>query len=108
MIKTKNINDLATVIRSKNAGAFHITFDILFKNKDVYSKVIESGVINSSLIAKLYNLKENSKIDVFNYDPGNAIKISMRRPLPCGAFGDTDVFGAQQHAPLYKIQIPWD
>jgi len=108
MVKTINIRDLALVIRSKNAGAFHITFDIIFKNKEIYDKVKKTEVINEDLIAKLYKVSANKKIDIFCYDPGNAIKISMRRRLTCGAFGDTDVYGAQQHAPLYKIQIPWN
>ncbi len=36
------LSDLATVIRSKNAGPFELTFDVLFANQDDYQQVVAS------------------------------------------------------------------
>ena len=40
---THTILQLATVIRSKNAGPFELTFDILFDDPEKYALVKRSG-----------------------------------------------------------------
>jgi len=56
MTKEVSIIDLASVIRSKNAGPFELTFDIIFKDKETYEKVKKTKVITKELIAKLYHV----------------------------------------------------
>jgi hypothetical protein len=106
MPETKNIRELVDVIRSKNAGPYELTFDFIFKDFDIYEKVKASGVINEELIAKLYDISIDDVISVINYDPAKAIKATIVRPRSSGAIGETDVYGAQQHAPLLSIEIP--
>ena len=53
MTKEVSIINLASVIRSKNAGPFEVTFDIIFKDKETYEKVKKTKVITKELIAKL-------------------------------------------------------
>jgi hypothetical protein len=48
--------DLARVIRSKNAGPYEITFDIMFDDPDLYEKVKHTGVINRELFTRLYHV----------------------------------------------------
>ena len=43
---------------------------------------------------------------IIPYDVAYAIKITIPRLVPSGDPGDTDVYGAQQHAPLLDIEIP--
>ncbi|MBM7624686.1 DUF4387 domain-containing protein [Sporohalobacter salinus] len=106
MSETKNIRELIDVIRSKNAGPYELTFDFIFKSFEIYDKVKESGVINKELIAELYDIPVDDVISVINYDPAKAIKATIVRPCSSGAVGETDVYGAQQHAPLLSIEIP--
>ena len=40
------------------------------------------------------------------YPAGNAFKATIPRLVPSGDVGDTDVYGAQQHAPLLDVEIP--
>ncbi len=40
------------------------------------------------------------------YDAGYAFKATLPRRIPSGDLGDTDVYGAQQHAPLIDVMIP--
>jgi hypothetical protein len=42
------------------------------------------------------------------FDAARAIKITIRRPVDSGGIGDSDVYGAQQHAPLIDVLIPVD
>ena len=98
--------DLAKTIRSKNAGPDLITFDIIFDDDSAYERVKKSGVLTKELVAKLYGLKKSEITDFVIYDPGRAIKFTIRRKSPSGGVGETDVFGCQQYPPLFEIEIP--
>lgn len=98
--------NLAQVIRSKNAGPFELTFDVMFEDKATYEKVRDSGAINRAEVARLYGISDNAVLVCTPYDPARAIKITIRRPVGSGDFGDTDVYGCQQHVPLTRIEIP--
>jgi hypothetical protein len=42
----------------------------------------------------------------WRHPPALAWTASIPRRMPSGAAGDTDTFGAQQHAPLLDIEVP--
>ncbi len=102
----RRILDLAQVIRSKNAGPFEVTFDIMFDSAKNYRMVRDSGVITRKLIARLYGISDNAVLVCRPYDPAQAIKITIRRPVSSGDIGDSDVYGCQQHVPLTAISVP--
>lgn len=102
----KRLVDLAKTIQSKNAGVDHITFDIIFDRKESYELVRKSGVVTRESIAKLYGIPVEKIYTFVEYDPGNAIKFTIRRTKPSGSPGEHDVFGSQQYAPLFDIMIP--
>jgi len=106
MTKEIPLSDLALVIRSKNAGPFELTFDIIFKDRATYDLVKRSGVITKQLIAKLYSVPLEEVLYFVEFDAANAIKATIVRPVDSGSIGETDVYGAQQHAPLLEIKIP--
>jgi hypothetical protein len=95
--------DLASVIRSKNAGPFVITLDVFFKEGEVFRKVRDAGVITRASLAKLYRVSEDDMLEVTFFEPAEALKISIKRWVSSAAPGDTDVFGAQQHVPLMSL-----
>lgn len=99
------LRDIASVIRSKNAGAFEITFDIMFSDRNTYERVKQTGVINSQLFADLYNVP-TEKCDFLTFDGAYSFKCTIPRPIPSGDIGDSDVYGAQQHAPLLTVEVP--
>lgn len=98
------INNLAAIIRSKNAGPFTMTLDILFDNAANYERVKKANVITPEKIAELYGL-DPSIISVYFFETATAIKVTFPRKYPCGAFHDCDVYGAQQQAPLLDIVV---
>lgn len=99
------LGDLAKLIRSKNAGAFELTIDIMFGDEDTYQRVKGSKVVSIFLISKMYNtFKDCVKITYF--DPAYSIKITIPRSTACGSRYDTDVFGGQQYGPLVELDIP--
>ncbi len=100
----KNIMEAAKVIRSKNAGPFELTFDIMFKNTEYFAMFKERGIINKTMFAQLYKISEDDILSIIWFAPANAVKITIKRPMASGAPGETDIYGAQQHAPLLAIE----
>jgi hypothetical protein len=99
------IRDLASVCKSKNAGPFDLTIDVIFGSDELFDKVAATGILNAALFARLYQVKE-SDVLFMPYAPARAFKATLPRLIPAGAFGDSDVYGAQQHAPLLEVDIP--
>lgn len=97
--------DVASVIRSKNAGPYELTLDIIFKDRHWYDRALAENLINTDLIARLYNVAEADVLGIVAFEPANAIKATIRRPTVSGAIGETDVYGAQQHAPLLGLTL---
>ena len=98
--------DLASVIRSKNAGPFELTFDVMFEDASTYEWVKASGVINAPAVAALYGVSSNEVLVCRAYDPALAFKVTIRRPVGSGDPGESDVYGCQQHMPLTTLQVP--
>ena len=105
-IKYIPINKLAKTIRSKNAGVYHLTFEIIFDNKKNYELVKKSKIFNKDLFVNIFKLKRGDIVYFDFFEPGLAIKATINRPIPAGEPEDTDIFGCQQYSPLLKIKIP--
>lgn len=99
------LKEIAKACKSKNAGPFHVTLDIMFDDEKLFERVRATGVIRPELIARLYSVPLES-VQFTEYPPALAWKATIPRPIPSGAVGDTDVYGAQQHAPLLDIEVP--
>ena len=99
------ITDIASVIRSKNSGPYELTLDMIFNTFEDYERVKNGAFINEELICKLYNVTPDKVISIVAFDPAKAIKATIKRPLCSGDLGETDVYGAQQHAPLLGLEF---
>ncbi len=108
MAKTARLYDLARVLRSKNAGPFELTLDVMFDDDETYQTVKRSGVIDRELVCRLYRLRPEDVYHLVCFDAARAIKITIKRPVDSGGIEDTDIYGAQQHAPLIDVMIPID
>jgi hypothetical protein len=97
--------ELASLIRSKNAGPFELTFDIMFDTAETYARVRRSNAVTRAVVAGLFNLRE-ADVKLFFADAALAIKVSIPRPIFQGDLGDADGHGGQQYAPLMAIGIP--
>ena len=100
------LSEIASTVRSKNAGVNQITFDIIFPNSESYTRVKESGIITRESISRLYGIPAARISDFVTFDVGNAIKFTIYRNRPNGSPGDWDILGCQQYGPLLEIEIP--
>jgi hypothetical protein len=99
------IRDFASICKSKNAGPFELTIDVIFASDAEFDRVAATGVLNAALFARLYGVDEKQVLFT-PYAAARAFKATLPRLIPAGAFGDSDVYGAQQHAPLLDVDIP--
>jgi hypothetical protein len=95
--------EVAVAVRSKNAGPFTLTIDIVLPSGDCMDHVL--AVLTPEAVAKLYKV-DPAQVEVIPYPPAAAVKINLPRETPSGHPGDRDVYGAQQHAPLLDVEIP--
>jgi hypothetical protein len=99
------LGELASVVRSKNAGPFLLTFDVLLPDTETFERLRASGRLTRETVAHAYGVSPNEILEFDYYPFAGAVKFSLRRPVPSGAPDDTDVYGAQQHVPLMDIDV---
>ena len=99
------LRDMASVIRSKNAGPFELTLDVLLKDDETFELLRKADVINAKTIAELYKIPESEVIGIVYFPNARAIKATIVRPMASGALGERDVYGAQQHGPLMSFEF---
>jgi hypothetical protein len=99
------LSQCASLIRSKNAGPFALTFDVMFSSMPSYQRVKRSGVLTAERFAETYGVPVE-RVDAFECDQALAFKFSIPRPRVQGDFGDGDMHGGQQYALLLDLEIP--
>jgi hypothetical protein len=84
--------DFCTLIRSKNAGPFTLTFDFMFKDLDSFKKVERSNTLTKERFGRLFHEEQENITLVFHER----------------ALDDNDCYGGQQYATLVDIEINTD
>ena len=79
------LKDIAKACKSKNAGPFDVTLDIMFDNVELFERVRATGVINALRITV------TAVTDTKTYD-GNTISTVLPAIAPALVGGDTSAF----------------
>ncbi len=102
---SQTLDEIADLVRAKNAGPFWLTLDVFLPTDDVYERVCSSPVVDVDVIASLYRTTSD-KVQVFPMPALRAIKISFPRPVVQGSFADRDMHSGQQHVLLAAVVVP--
>lgn len=100
----EKLGNLAKILRSKNAGPLTVTLDVMFESDDDYERVKGCGILTEEFVAELYHV-DKGHVEIIYYDIVRALKISLPRRHISGALEDDDIYGCQQHMPLYNVHI---
>ena len=76
MTSPKKLGKLARLIRSKNAGPFWVTFDIMFANDADLERVVSAKILTKNWIARTYQVPEDSVI-ILGIFAARVIKFSF-------------------------------
>jgi Domain of unknown function (DUF4387) len=101
----RTIGDVASLVRSKNAGPFWQTLDIFFATDDNYRAVAENPALDVDTIARLYRV-EPDEVRIYRLPDIRVVKISFPRPTTQGSRRDRDMHAGQQHIPLSQLTLP--
>ncbi|MFF6906190.1 DUF4387 domain-containing protein [Streptomyces sp. NPDC012389] len=94
--------DHCSLVRSKNAGPFTLTFDFMCRDQAAYDALVASGFLTEDLFAQLYGA-DPEDILVVNHPLALAVKVSLPRPTVQGDLRDADCYAGQQYAPLMDL-----
>ncbi len=101
----KKMLDIARVVRSKNSGPFELVLDVMLKDRALYEALKASGQFSPERLAATYGIPVADIRAIVWFEPANAVKVVLPRYTVSGAPGDSDVYGAQQHAPLLTMEF---
>ncbi len=100
------LSEMCQVLRSKNAGPFRITLDILFPNHEDYRTIVDRKLLTKDVIANAYGIPGKEVVNFETFDNVSAIKATIKRKISCGSPGDSDCYGMNQEAPLLQLSFP--
>ena len=100
----RTIGDVASLVRSKNAGPFWITLDVFCDNDGAYDLVSAPGVVTQPAIARLYRV-DPASVRVYHLPELRVVKVSFPRRQPQGSVDDRDMHAGQQHVPLSRLPL---
>jgi hypothetical protein len=106
----RTLRDIAKVIRSKNAGPYELTYDVMFDDMELYQAVKESGLLSAEVMASLFERSIDDIEWCGFFDQALAFKATLPRrrggKLACsGGFMENDVHGSQQYVPLMGLEL---
>jgi len=98
------LSDLASAVRTKNAGPCLLTIDMLFPDAESFHLVAKMREALRSYVRAHYGVPD-TELMLYIYAPAHAIKLTLPREAISGSFSDRDVYGAQQHKPILDFEI---
>ena len=98
------IDDVATVLRSKNAGPFFFTIDVFLPDKQAWDKARKA--LTPERVAEAYRIPVTEIQGIYPLEAALAVKVTIRKQILADDPGNTDVIASQQHLPLAWIPLP--
>ncbi len=100
------LSDLCSIVRTKNAGPFLFTLDIVFRDSEIYEAVKTHNLLSRELIAAVYGVPVDAVVVFETFDNISAVKATLRRLKVAGSPGDSDVYAKNQEVPALTIRFP--
>lgn len=99
------LEDIATIIRSKNSGPYLYTIDIFIDDKSDYQWLCENQIMTVDKVASHLKISVDAIEGIYYFKPVNGIKITYHRDVSSGTYGDLDVYGTQQYIKIIDFNI---
>ena len=90
-----------SVLRSKNAGPYYLTLDVVFREQRDFDKTVRT--LRPEDIAREYGVEAGSVTPISDLPALRAIKVSLLRRFPAGHPGCSDCYGMNQEEPLARL-----
>jgi hypothetical protein len=98
----RRLGDVARSLKSANAGASWITFDMFFA--DVADLRAAARALCPELVGRLYSVPVDA-VSVFVVESVLALKVTIPRASFAGSVDERDFDGVQQHVHLLEVLL---
>jgi hypothetical protein len=98
------VSEVCHVVRSKVAGPFWVTIDLMFDGQENYDRYVQSPALSAESVAKVYDVDA----DMVTRHPIPALKIlkiSYPRRTPQGGVEERDLHSGQQYVYLLDLEL---
>jgi hypothetical protein len=107
----KTLGDISKLLRSKNAGPYEITLDVMFDSEAEYQILKKSDLLSTTSMAKLFEINESEVLWSGFFDQALAYKVTIPRmrngkPTASGGYMENDVHASQQYIGLMNLALP--
>ncbi|GAA4557073.1 DUF4387 domain-containing protein [Pseudonocardia xishanensis] len=99
------VKDVCRQVRSKVAGPFWVTIDLMFDTQENYDQYAESPALSAEAIGAIYRI-DPAAISLYPVPQLRVLKISYPRRSPQGGVEERDLHSGQQYA--YLLDHPLD
>ena len=98
------LREVASYVRSKNAGPFWLTIDIFCPTEAAYRQVCAAASLTARALAELYGA-DPEHIKRFELSELWVLKLSLPRPQVQGSLSDRDMHAGQQYVRLLGLKL---
>ncbi|TQN69637.1 hypothetical protein CSHISOI_05817 [Colletotrichum shisoi] len=107
----ETLSDISRVLRSKNAGPYEITMDVMFESQAVFDAVEASDLLSPANVAEALRVRPEDIVWSGFFAPALAFKVTIPRfragkMASAGSFMENDIHGSQQHLGLSGMKLP--
>ena len=98
------VREVCHVVRSKVAGPFWVTMDLMFDSKDNYDRFVNAPALSPEAVGKVYGV-DPATIKRFPVPDLKVLKISYPRQNAQGGVGERDLHSGQQYTYMMDVEL---
>ena len=98
------LEEVCSLIRSKNAGPFMITVDMFFHDQESFDLYVNSRALQPEGIAPLFGVRPD-QVGFYPVRTLHVLKLSYPRKDPQGGMIERDLHGGQQFARIVDLEL---
>jgi hypothetical protein len=98
------VKEVCRHVRSKVAGPFWVTTDLMFDNRENYDRYVNSPALSPEAIAAIYHI-DPATIQLYPISQLRVLKISYPRRSPQGSVEERDLHSGQQYTYLLNVEL---
>jgi hypothetical protein len=98
------VREVCHHVRSKVAGPFWVTIDLMFDGQENYDRYAQSPALSADAIAAIYGVEPDT-ISLYPVPQMKVLKISYPRRSPQGGIEERDLHSGQQYAYLLDVEL---
>jgi len=98
------VNDVCSLVRSKNAGPYWVTIDLFFDGQENFARYAASKALGPETFARLFGA-DPALVKRFPVERLHMVKVSYPRSSPQGGMVERDLHCGQQFVRLLPLEL---